>query len=557
MKICSNKNHSSYGSQYPKDSVPELSFRNGKNPEKPFSTCLDCREYSKNTYKRKKDRIEIKKKNCDDNFRVCTYASHNTISEYPYDKVPVKLFLKDSEDPEYGEFKTCIDCRNEISERKNKILEKIKEETPEEGFTICTYPHHTSVSKYPANSVPVEKFLKNTQDITDMYKHCDDCRNYNTGGKNKRNAEQREISEAYVENFKKGETKFLYCPCAHHNIKNVSIYSREQVPVEMFQKYSDDFEDFFDNCSDCRAYAAIHGSISVENKKLSAKPGEFYCEGCKNYKNESERGIKTDGSPSKNRCSNCKIKEKNRKQSMKQTFQSILYESFLNIGSCCERCNSIFLKPSEGTFFAVKLKTYKVGGGIYVNYEGKKYSTKDFLIKYREILEYRIIEMDHLTELEQRQRGILKSDQEYEPKISQVSSCGSEKSMRRESKKCQTLCAICHVIQTIERYENIKEPNEKQEYINNMKLNCGCSVCGFKTEIARLLDMDHLNPLNKISCLSEMASNSKFNLQDIIEECKKCRVLCRHCHKIHTDEQRKSGVFDNIHQIRKNQETFN
>jgi hypothetical protein len=548
MKKCGGKSHNSTTSVYDRSSVPKSHFENVKDPKKPFITCIHCREYSRKIAAERKLKKDEKNKELileASDFRVCTSGTHNSTSTYPHDKVPLKSFLKDPADPKYGEYKRCMDCRKGEANNRKEELEKMREDKDgDPNFGLCNYHSHHIVSSYPQNHVPIENFFKNPEDRSFQYKNCQECRFYVTNGKNVANKERKEISENYRNDFSVN-TEFLYCPGSHHNIKNVSIYPRDKVPSSMFQKYSDDFEDTYENCSDCRAYSAIHNNISIENKKLSAREGEFYCEGCKNYKNETQRGIKMDGTPSKNRCSDCKIKEKNRKLFMRQTLRDILYERFLNVGSCCQKCKSIFLKPSEGTFFARKLETYIVDKKIYVDHAGASYLSHDFLIKFKDCLEYRIIEMDHLTEEEQRERGILLDNEEYEAKISQVSACGSEKSMRRESKKCQVLCSICHVEETIRRCENFYENNEKQEYVNKLKMESGCSSCNYKTNTPRILEMDHLDPKKKIRCISEMVQNGLFNLNDVIEECKKCRVLCRNCHRIHTDEQRKNGVISN------------
>ena len=40
-----------------------------------------------------------------------------------------------------------------------------------------------------------------------------------------------------------------------------------------------------------------------------------------------------------------------------------------------------------------------------------------------------------------------------------------------------------------------------------------------------------------------MCKYADYSLDDLIKECSKCRVLCKHCHKIHTNKQAKEGLF--------------
>jgi hypothetical protein len=35
----------------------------------------------------------------------------------------------------------------------------------------------------------------------------------------------------------------------------------------------------------------------------------------------------------------------------------------------------------------------------------------------------------------------------------------------------------------------------------------------------------------------------KYSLQEVIDECKKCRILCMYCHIFHSQFQRKVGLF--------------
>ena len=42
-----------------------------------------------------------------------------------------------------------------------------------------------------------------------------------------------------------------------------------------------------------------------------------------------------------------------------------------------------------------------------------------------------------------------------------------------------------------------------------------------------------------------MTKDKNYTMQDVIDEVAKCRVLCLHCHIIHTRNQRKEGIVSN------------
>ena len=55
--------------------------------------------------------------------------------------------------------------------------------------------------------------------------------------------------------------------------------------------------------------------------------------------------------------------------------------------------------------------------------------------------------------------------------------------------------------------------------------------------------MDHLVISEKVACVSQMVRDSKYSIEDVINECSKTRVLCAFCHVIHTRNQRMDGLF--------------
>jgi hypothetical protein len=126
LKECSNENHKSYGSIYPKNSVP-IEFFVSKNHREPLKTCIDCRNYSKKSYKKYNAKLINASSDSmmsDCQLKFCPDRCHNTHgSPYPIDKVPAILFLKDPDNPKSPHVKCCKDCRDYI---KPSAKEKYK-----------------------------------------------------------------------------------------------------------------------------------------------------------------------------------------------------------------------------------------------------------------------------------------------------------------------------------------------------------------------------------------------------------------------------------------------
>ena len=121
--------------------------------------------------------------------------------------------------------------------------------------------------------------------------------------------------------------------------------------------------------------------------------------------------------------------------------------------------------------------------------------------------------------------------------------------LKKELKFCQVLCANCHAIKTITELISAKIIIGKQKFVNNLKVTAykECNFCGkivVKGEEI-CFDFDHINPDLKTHAISEL-THRKGTIQDIVEELKKCRLLCRNCHFIHTKAQIDSGLFETL-----------
>lgn len=229
-------------------------------------------------------------------------------------------------------------------------------------------------------------------------------------------------------------------------------------------------------------------------------------------------------------------------------YKDIKYEFSQKIGSNCGKCSFVFLQQEN---FPLELPTYLKDGERFVMIDGIEISTKEFLEINKDKIELDILQLDHLPEDEQRKRGLLEETEKFVPKKAHVSKLSSEHSMRLESLKCQLLCERCHLIETIARENGIaynsrsKVERLKLEYATPQKLK-GCEVCGYKNvDIPWYFHFDHIDPSDKVKEIARMIKDNKYTLEELKKEITKCRVLCSHCHAIHTRKQRESGIIKN------------
>jgi hypothetical protein len=72
----------------------------------------------------------------------------------------------------------------------------------------------------------------------------------------------------------------------------------------------------------------------------------------------------------------------------------------------------------------------------------------------------------------------------------------------------------------------------RRHWLNNYKIKKGCERCGYNTH-GVALHFDHIEPPKKVDQVSKMLKGGRRKL---IEEVRKCRVLCANCHAIKTWE---------------------
>jgi len=89
--------------------------------------------------------------------------------------------------------------------------------------------------------------------------------------------------------------------------------------------------------------------------------------------------------------------------------------------------------------------------------------------------------------------------------------------------------------QQVRQFEKrMARKKELQEWVNNKKLEIGCSICGYK-EFAECLQYHHIDKGNKKNTISTLLS-SFYTKERIQEEIDKCIVLCANCHAILHDK---------------------
>lgn len=415
----------------------------------------------------------------------------------------------------------------------------------------CSNKKHISSGPgmYKHDEVPYYLFLKDRTDISKgHYKTCLDCRDrrriagikFRSKLKNNHNEEKALLTQGVISH--------LTCTSMCH--PKYSEFPRGKTPIELFRSDPKNVNShLYETCLDCRIGIR---ELQIENeneKRVDIEAlDKIYCTKCIKEKTIHEMYTKLDGTMAKTciKCTNVSKSVYNKRKNLQNEIKIEFIEKF---GSCCQKCNDIFLKPEHESSYIIRtLKTYLIDNIRMVDYNNKSYTTNDFISKHKNEIELRIIQFDHLTEQEQRERGILRPDDIYIKKVNEIIQL-SLRNMRSETNKCQHLCCKCHLIITMEREKgNVRYGKilEKINCVNNIKTNLGgCSECGFYDEkLLRFLHFDHLDPSSKKIGVSQMTTDSDYTVDDIIRECSDdiTRLLCNYCHIIHTSIQRQKGL---------------
>lgn len=417
-------------------------------------------------------------------------------------------------------------------------------------YIACTNNYHNfqSGSSYNKQKVPISLFVNQRTGF--IYKSCLDCRNV----KNSKAGKDRKIAADNYQKLKdqhdediKNNKKFVTCPSKTHN--NASRIPRNNVPIENFKKYpTRKISSYLVNCLDCCVF--IRNQYTNNKNKLltySEINNITRCTRCEQIIDDSEKVIGVNDTILLT-CKSCKDKLAIYVQNGKNNYNQLKYELILKNETCCRLCNSLFIVDENNLNIVIEIPSFINNNIRYCQYKNITYKTLDFINLYIDIISISILEFDHMTECEQREIGYLTLNDVYEPKITEVSTYQGKENMLYESKKCQLICGKCHVIETIKREKGVKElerpieTRRKLKYCNELK-KLGCTNCHYiNHDLPRFFHFDHIDPVTKIANISKMIFKSKYSYEDMINELKKTRILCKYCHYIVTQNQHKQGL---------------
>ena len=100
------------------------------------------------------------------------------------------------------------------------------------------------------------------------------------------------------------------------------------------------------------------------------------------------------------------------------------------------------------------------------------------------------------------------------------------------------LCKECAKKINNNHYHNNKEQYfDKRKWFFELKKNLKCEKCGFSHPAA--LDFHHIDPSQKDFGISL----NRNNKEKVLEEIKKCKVLCSNCHRIEHATQYNTHIY--------------
>jgi hypothetical protein len=103
---------------------------------------------------------------------------------------------------------------------------------------------------------------------------------------------------------------------------------------------------------------------------------------------------------------------------------------------------------------------------------------------------------------------------------------------RSKSKNYYLKKGVYHKNQVVKRNKKYRE--QLKEFFLNYLRNSSCKDCGVKD--IRVLEFDHLPEYVKKNNVSTMYKRN-YSIKTILDELRKCDVVCANCHRIRTAER--------------------
>lgn len=91
---------------------------------------------------------------------------------------------------------------------------------------------------------------------------------------------------------------------------------------------------------------------------------------------------------------------------------------------------------------------------------------------------------------------------------------------------------------SLNKKNNAKKQKTRKNFINDLKIKSGCVDCGY-TKHPEALQFDHLPTFTK---QFEISKSHLKPLEEVLNEIKKCEVVCACCHAIRTYNRRKLNI---------------
>ena len=109
--------------------------------------------------------------------------------------------------------------------------------------------------------------------------------------------------------------------------------------------------------------------------------------------------------------------------------------------------------------------------------------------------------------------------------VKKCNNCGRELPLSEfylNGKGRRSICKTCSKEKINKKYY------ERKEIIDDYKSQLGCAKCGDTRPYC--LDFHHRDPTQKNTKINRLSSSNK-SIDKIMEEIKKCEVLCANCHR--------------------------